>query len=326
MSKIEIIKNKYYDEANPLVTICTPVFNRKHTIERTLKSIKSQTFKNFEYIIVDDGSTDGVEVLIEKFMNENHIPVLFIRKSNGGVHTARNLATKYARGKFLINIDSDDELLPKALEILVDAWKNIPEEKQNEYRDVVALCVDENNKIVGKKFPYNINDVDTNVAHKMCYDTHGEHIGIDNTSIRKENLFPEPKGVKFVEENILWQKLDTKYKTYYINEPVRIYHTEGNDHLTTKKKKNIQALVNMLYNNSVYLNDYRIYLNSFKRKIKSIIKYLISKNIILKTNTKVYFDYKIVSSRMKALIIFLYVPCLIFTNIYIKKYCELDLN
>ncbi len=319
MSDIIVKKNKYYDKAKPLVSICTPVYNRINTIQRTFDSIINQDYKSFEYIIVDDGSTDGVEKIINKFMNYVDFPCIYIHKDNGGVHTARNLAVKFARGKYFTNIDSDDEFLPNAISTFVKAWDSIPKDKIGEYREIVALCVDDNNNILGNKFPDNINQLDMKKAQKLCDATGGEHISMDLTKIRKENLFPEPKGVKMVMENILWRKLYVKYRSYYINEPLRIYHRYGDDHLSNIKKKNIQTIVNILYNAQEYLNNDKIYIYSFKERIMTITRYLISRNIVKKSNTKVYFDYSIKNKKNQFLIILLYVPCLFGTYLYKKK-------
>lgn len=102
-------------KTSPLITIMTPVYNRRGTIQRTINSVQAQTFRDIEYIIVDDGSDESqrIDDIVDEFMNTTDIPVMFIRKPNGGVHTARNRAVKEARGKFLLGIDSDDELVPE---------------------------------------------------------------------------------------------------------------------------------------------------------------------------------------------------------------------
>lgn len=82
----------------PYVTVITPVYNRQSTIKRAFESIQRQTFKNFEYIIIDDGSTDDSNAIARDFMNATNIPTMLITKGNGGVHSARNAGIKNARG------------------------------------------------------------------------------------------------------------------------------------------------------------------------------------------------------------------------------------
>lgn len=121
---MEQYKNKYWDENRDVkITVLTPTYNRKDTLLRTIRSIENQVFSDWEYIIVNDGSTDSTDKVVEQFMQTTKHPVLYIKKENGGVHTARNLGFKNARGELLINLDSDDELVPEALKVFWDTWK-----------------------------------------------------------------------------------------------------------------------------------------------------------------------------------------------------------
>ena len=95
-------------------------------------------------------------------------------------------------------------------------------------------------------------------------------------SLRKaaEEVFPEPDGVTFVQENIPWVPLERKYKPWGINDPVRIYHKEGNDHLSGKSKKiTKQDFRNKIWNAAHMLNNYRTYDLSFKKRMEMILRY-----------------------------------------------------
>ena len=237
----------------------TPTYNRKDTLLRTIRSIENQVFSDWEYIIVNDGSTDSTDKVVEQFMQTTKHPVLYIKKENGGVHTARNLGFKNARGELLINLDSDDELVPDALKVFWDTWKKIPHIDKAKYREVVAQCKDESGKRVGQPFPQNINQLPWDKARKICYESGEEHVACFVANVMKRNLFPEPEGVTFMTENILWRKLDQTYCAYYINDMLRIYHQEGNDHLSSGlsagHKKTIQNCKNALWESTQFLND-----------------------------------------------------------------------
>ncbi len=101
-----------------LFTIVTPVYNRRETPPRTLESVAGQTSKNLEHIIVDDGSSDPCDDLVERYLSDAEYPVLYVKKENGGVHTARNIAIERARETYAVFLDSDDEIVPNALERL----------------------------------------------------------------------------------------------------------------------------------------------------------------------------------------------------------------
>lgn len=100
---------------NPIVSIIVPTFNSKQYISETLKSVISQTYIQWECIIVDDGSTDGTEDQINLFSNDPRI--IFFRRNRcpKGVSTCRNIGIDKARGEFIIFLDSDDLLSPNCL-------------------------------------------------------------------------------------------------------------------------------------------------------------------------------------------------------------------
>ena len=114
---MEIFYSSCWTDRQPFFTVITPIYNRRATIQRTIDSVISQTFSDYEYIIIDDGSSQSSDDIIFDFLNATNIPAMYVKKENGGVHTARNVGYKYARGKFVVCIDSDDELLPDALSI-----------------------------------------------------------------------------------------------------------------------------------------------------------------------------------------------------------------
>lgn len=316
----KIIVNNKWDDAKPYITVMTPVYNRTNTIRRTIRSIENQGFRDFEYIVVDDGSTDDIDTVILPFLNSSSIPVMYIKKENGGVHTARNAAVKYARGTLLSCIDSDDEFLPDALQKFYNTWQSIPDNKKKEYREIVGLCIDQNGKLIGKKFPVNINELPWKEAIEACEKTGGEHMGCDVTQIRKDNLFPEPDGVTFIGENILWYKLFSQYKSYFINDIVRIYHMEGNDHLSTgldgpMKKKNLQSCRNALWMSWYTLSDWKIYGIS-GGYLREMLRYCIMKDILKRKNDDFYKKFYLRGFKNRTLCLALWLPGVMASYIY----------
>lgn len=94
-----------------MISVIIPVFNREETIKRALESVFNQTYKDFEVIVIDDGSTDKTLSLAKEF------PVEIITQKNHGVSHARNRGIEKARGEYIALLDSDDEWLPKKLEL-----------------------------------------------------------------------------------------------------------------------------------------------------------------------------------------------------------------
>ena len=98
-----------------LLTVLTPTYNRVHTLPACFGSLSRQTRTEFEWIVVDDGSTDGTEEYFAG-LPERPFPVRYIKKENGGKHTALNAAHPFIHGKYVLILDSDDSLTPDAVE------------------------------------------------------------------------------------------------------------------------------------------------------------------------------------------------------------------
>lgn len=225
----------------PLVSIFTCVYNRKDKIHRVFESLSALTYKNIEHVIIDDGSTDGIMPLLMEYKEKASYPVLIFQKKNGGKHTATNLAWDNCHGEFIIQLDSDDMLLPQSVEHLVELWNNIPEEKKKDYWCVQGRCCTQlSDEMVGPPNPENINEMDSEEASRV---TEGERVGLMKASILKDYRYPEPKGVKFVKEAVLWNPLNRKYKTWYTDEIMRRYFVNEGENLS-RQKLSRQTLTN----------------------------------------------------------------------------------
>ncbi|MBN2466714.1 MAG: glycosyltransferase [Deltaproteobacteria bacterium] len=102
--------------SHPRVSVCIPTFNRKEYLRETLESVVSQSYQDFEIVVVDDGSTDGTE----EMLRDLEIPIRYAWQHNAGDAAARNRLIEHARGDYIAFIDSDDLLLPGALEQMVE--------------------------------------------------------------------------------------------------------------------------------------------------------------------------------------------------------------
>lgn len=106
------------------ITVFTPTYNRGYIIENLYRSLQRQTFKDFEWIVIDDGSTDDTEQIVRNWMKEdNFFPISFYKQKNGGKCRAINKGLDYAKGDLFFTVDSDDYLVDNALEKVV-FWEN----------------------------------------------------------------------------------------------------------------------------------------------------------------------------------------------------------
>ncbi|WP_087974158.1 glycosyltransferase family 2 protein [Oceanobacillus rekensis] len=199
-------------------SIFIPAYNRVHTLERLLVSIENQTYKNFECIIVDDGSKDETANFIKEVRDNFSFPIIYVYQKNSGKHVARNKAIEIAKGKFFLTIDSDDILYPTTLMQMLNIWENeIPESDKLGYAGVEGLCVRMGDKkVLGDKFPEEIYHSD-HLYTRFNLGVSGDKIRFIRTEVLKDNLFPVIEGEKFITESTVWNKIGKKYKTVYVN-------------------------------------------------------------------------------------------------------------
>lgn len=134
-----------------LLTVFTPTYNRAYCLHKCYDSLRRQTVKNFEWLIIDDGSDDNTGELVKKWMSDpNDFKIKYIYKVNGGMHTAYNVAYENIDTELCINVDSDDYLVDNAIEKICKFWEK---NKQNNIGGIYALDQFENGEIVGRSFP-----------------------------------------------------------------------------------------------------------------------------------------------------------------------------
>ncbi len=228
------------EKHSPLVSVCTCAYNMADKIHRVFDSMKAMDYPNLEHIIVDDGSSDHLEELVEKYKSEVSFPVKYVYKENGGKHTALNRAWDMAEGEFVLTCDADDALFPHCVRFLVDTYYEIPEDKREEYWCVQGRCVTQNGEFVGDRYPEDINDHPWREAGKIASTCKGEKFGLKKKAVLDAYRFPEVVGVTYVPEGIIWRQLNKRYGTYYTNETVRTYYVNEGGNLTAAPRSRRQ--------------------------------------------------------------------------------------
>lgn len=215
----------------PLFTIFTPTYNRRHTIHRVYDSLCAQTLRDFEWLVIDDGSTDGTSELIKGWSKSASFPIRYFWQNNSGKHIAHNLAVEQARGQFFAPLDSDDALLPDALEKLARHWNEIPVSDRALFAGVYGLCCDQRGQPVGTAFPESPFDGD---LREVLYVQHvrGEKWCMFRTEILRQFPFPEIPNT-YIPEGVIWMEIAKTYKSRFVNETVRIYFVDDEDTGTT---------------------------------------------------------------------------------------------
>lgn len=235
----------------PSLTIITPTFNRERTLKACYDSIAAQTCRDFQWIIIDDGSTDNTPELIEELKKDGAVEFEYYTKENGGKHTALNASHKYIKGKFVTVLDSDDTLLLDAVETILNEWKKY--ENENDVNVLYFYRCDKNgNPLCYVKHPnvitktYKVRRY-SNVKSRDCCD-------VFKTEAFIKYPFPVFPGERFIGEGAAHMNIELSGKGVYIDKAV--YECEYlPDGLTMAGRKlRINNPLGGKYNANVYMN------------------------------------------------------------------------
>ena len=198
------------------VTIFTPTYNRAYLIENLYQSLKEQTSRDFEWIVVDDGSNDETQHLFKRWIHEeNGFEITYVKTPNGGKHRAINRGCKLAKGELFFIVDSDDTLTPNAIERII-FWESTLENKE-EYCGVTGNRGYDVNAIIGGTFEGEY--LDGTFLEKNQYGIYGDKSEVFYTDLLRRYPFPEIEGENFMTENVVWLFLAFDgYKTRWFNE------------------------------------------------------------------------------------------------------------
>lgn len=248
-----------------MITVFTPTYNRVYHLNRLYESLCQQTDKNFEWLVVDDGSTDYTEELIDTFRKEGIIEVRYIKQTNGGKHRAVNRGVREAQGSLFFIVDSDDYLCKDAIEVITNEYKEIEHDK--DYCGVCGLKVDNKGEKVGGGYFEKINTTFMDFRYK--YKFKGDMAEVVRTDVMREFPFPEIPGEKFCPEAVVWNRIAQKYKVRYFYKGIYIceYLPDGLTHKITKIRMQSPMASMLCYSE---LSKYNV---PVLTKIKSAINY-----------------------------------------------------
>ena len=200
-----------------LLTVVTPTYNRGALLHNCFRSLQVQTVKDFEWIIVDDGSTDSTEESVQGFMREApDMSIVYVRKENGGKHTALNASHAYIRGDYVLTLDSDDTLINTAVEDVLLAWA---EYEANEQIGIVTFLKgsspDEPNAYArDERVPVDIMRYNrVRVRSTDCCE-------VIRTELFLRYPFPVFEQERFMSEGVLWNRVALTHKCVYINKVI----------------------------------------------------------------------------------------------------------
>ena len=288
-----------------MITVFTPTYNRGSLLNRLYQSLCAQKFKDFEWIIVDDGSSDNtvsiVELLQSRHRNKD-FSIRYYRKENGGKHTAINVGVKKAQGDLFFIADSDDILPPNTLQTIAKVWDQTKDDSS-----IGGICGFDGNLngggLIGTGFPKgihlsklsladnnNISYIDgTTRQIRFGLGMEGDMKEVFRTSVLREFPFPEIKGERFCPEVLIWNRIASKYRLRHIDKIIYLveYQQDGISAGITRSRMNSPIAATMTY---AEMLGYDI---PIKAKVRSAInywrfKFCVNKNILEVPKVKWY--------------------------------------
>lgn len=206
-----------------MLTVFTPAYNRADMLPRLYRSLCEQTCGDFEWLIIDDGSTDDTAAVVQSFIDEKKVKIRYYKKENGGKHTAHNLALEQAAGEWLLCVDSDDLLAANAVEKLAEKCIQLDEEK-----GIIAYKEDFHGRLLSDAFPEGIRK--TKMFRLAAeYGCQGEFSLVFATDFARQFPFPVFEGERFVTECVVYDRMDGQGQFALLPEVVTVceYQEDG---------------------------------------------------------------------------------------------------
>ena len=227
-----------------MITVFTPAYNRAKTLPRLFESLLAQTDKRFEWLIIDDGSTDDTKNLVDQYIAEGTLNIRYLYKENGGVNSAMNYGVLHTENEIFYRVDSDDYLKDNAIEKIYANWPLV--ENDDSLSGLIMLPIGTDGQPVGFH-PFNeirrVNFFD----YYFQYGASGDRATVMKTSVMKQNLFPMYPGEKFCPEGLMWNRMAQGYDVICVPEIIYVREVEIGDSITNKvvetlEKNNIGAI------------------------------------------------------------------------------------
>lgn len=256
------------------LTIFTPAYNRAHTIRRTYESLCRQTCKDFEWLVIDDGSSDDTGELVQSWINASDFPIRYIYQDNQGMHGAHNTAYRNINTELNTCIDSDDYMPDNAIETILSFWEL---HKNENYAGIVGLDGRLDGSIIGTKF----NTKETTLTEFYANGGKGDKKLVYRTDvITRYPEYPLFDGERYVGLAYKYMLIDQDYKLLTLNKPLVVveYQADGSSN----------SMFRQYWNNPKGFAFFRktemVLAPSLKRRFVSCIHY-VSSSIIAKNRS-----------------------------------------
>ena len=297
------------------ITIVTPTYNRAHTLPRVYESLKNQSFKDFKWIIMDDGSTDDTKVVVQSFQQDNLIDIEYFWNENQHKFITVFEGVKKVDSRYFMVVDSDDSYPENALQLLFDEVEKI--QNQDKFISVMGLSQYEDGSIVGHQYPNNGFDgsiFDMRYKYKVRGDKFGIFITKTYQNLLKDFDYSGYKGKGYIPQAVFFNTYDAAgVKTRFVNKIVRNYHLDDSDENSVSNTrwtgKNTFGL----------MEGYKSFLNSYASKLfqypKALLRNLVGYQVYSIINDKGIIEMNNELKNFKLLSLIIYPLSLIYLKL-----------
>ena len=239
-------------------TVFTPCYNSEKFIHRVYDSLKNQTFKDFEWLVIEDASTDNTLKILEGYKNEGKVNIrLIVNETNQMITSNFNIAFSLAESELFVSLGHDDSIYENTLYKFDKIWQKY---KADNISGICSMVKDQHGNLIGKPFEKNITiDNYFNVFLENIYTK--EKYNCTRTDVLKDFLY-EDNGMRYIAEGDLWGNIGLQYDTIFTNEVFRTYYIEE-DNLGALTKRSRKQLAESVMHSSIK------WINNFLPKIKN---------------------------------------------------------
>lgn len=244
----------------PLISVYTATYNRAYTLGKGYEALLRQNFKDFEWVIVDDGSTDNTKELVSSWINEGKITIRYFYQPNRGVNSARNKAIENIESELCIMVDSDDYLTDDALEKIADLWQK---HRNEGYVGIIGMDKFPNGEIIGKRIPDDINES----TLSNLYDSlkiSGDKKMVYLTSLCKKYPTPVIEGERYYPNKEKYYRIDKEGQCLILHDAICVAEYLPDGITASRYKRYVK--------NPIGLSKYRLFLMEYDNGLKNIIR------------------------------------------------------
>ena len=233
-------------------TVFTPCYNSEKFIHRVYDSLKTQTFKDFEWLVIDDASTDQTISILKSFQLENIFNIKIVEnKKNQMITRNFNDAFLLAEGELFIPLGHDDMIEPESLEQMDIIWSK---HKKDNISGIWSMCKDQFGNLIGNYFDKDLLiDNYFNLFINHIY-TKEKFLCVRTDIVQKYNF--EENHLEYIPEGLLWGRIALRYDTIFVNNIFRTYYLEPDNLNALTKRSRKKLSESVMYQNAIWINEF----------------------------------------------------------------------